>query len=119
VVQAYDNTCPRCKEPVPEDAERICCGTCFNYHHGPCWAEGCGECGGTTTLGSKSEARREEREETTSLLGVVIVATLVVWGLSIPFSWELPVSDVFAIDVLVVLRWALLVPVLVVLFRRQ
>ncbi len=116
---AYDNTCPRCSEPVAEDVARTCCGDCSAYHHAECWQRtgGCSGCGGSTTLADKAQARRDRRRRLIGILGILAVITVVVWIVSIPCSVSLPITDVLAIDLLEVLRWLLLVPICWVVTR--
>ena len=114
---AYDDTCPACELPVAGEAARVCCGSCFTYHHQACWNPGCAQCSNTITLADRDAERRAKRARTINLLIAFTVLDVIAWVVSVPFSWPVPLGDVFALDLFVALRWGLLIPCVWVLTR--
>lgn len=114
---AYDNTCPACDQPVPSESPRVCCGSCFTYHHKGCWNPGCAQCSSTTTLADTDADRRVKRAKMINLLIGLTILDGIAWALSFPFTWKAALDDVFALDLFVVLGWLLLIPCVWVLTR--
>lgn len=98
---AYDDACPRCRQPTAT-SERVACGGCLAYHHVACWArgQGCGGCGVQETHADR-EARRlagraREQRVLVAVLAALLLAQLVPFR---PFGW-VTIGDLLDVDLL-------------------